>query len=251
MTATQRDYTVLDRFHFERKPVGVKYLPTRPKDIEPLKKALNFCEMIAEAQESEPFYVAPDNWHCVEPHILGFEDFPSIYSSGLFGGDEGLFKEPRANRQLYYDLPQLYKGSVQYVAFSPVDRLIFDPDVLVITATIDQAPVVLRALNYSTGEPLVSKTTPVVACSWIMIYPVISGEMNYVVTGLGLGMDAMDMFPAGLFLISIPYQKLGEALENLAEIPYQEGPRPTRPGGDAHRARVELFKEELRRKWAE
>jgi uncharacterized protein (DUF169 family) len=251
MPATKRDYSALDRFHFERKPIGVKYLPTRPKDIRRLEKALNFCEMIKEAQESEPFYVAPDNWHCVEPHLLGFEDFPSIYNSGLFGGDEGLFQEPRANRQMYYDLPQLVKGSVQYVAFAPADKMTFDPDVLVITATMQQAPTVLRALNYSTGEPMTSKTTPVVACSWIMIYPMISGEMNYVVTGLGLGMDAMDMFPAGLFLISIPFQKLGTALENLAAMPYREGPRPPRPGGDAHRARVEVFKEELRRKWAE
>ena len=84
-----------------------------------------------------------------------------------------------------------------------------------------------------------------------MIYPVISGEMNYVVTGLGLGMAAMNIFPAGLFLISIPFQKLAEALENLAEMPYREGPPQPGPGGDAHRARVEVFKEELRRKWAE
>jgi uncharacterized protein (DUF169 family) len=251
MPAKQRDYSVLDRFHFEHKPVGVKYLPTRPKGIRKLEKALNFCEMIKEAQDTEPFYVAPDNWHCVEPHLLGFEDFPSIYNSGLFGADEGLYQEARANRQLYNYLPQMVKGSVQYVAFGPVDKLPFDPDVMVLTATMEQAPTVLRALNYSTGEPIVSKTTPVVACSWLMVYPVISGEMNYVVTGLGLGMDAMDMFPAGLFLISIPFQKLGEALRNLAEIRYQEGPRPPRPGGDAHRARVETYKEELQRKWAE
>ncbi len=251
MTATVRDYSVLDRFHFERKPIGVKYLPTRPKDIRKLDIARNFCEMIREAQISEPFYVAPDNWHCVEPHILGFEDFPSIYNSGLFGGDEGLFKEPRANRQLYYDLPQMVKGSVQYVAFSAYDQFTFDPDVLVITASMEQAPTIVRALNYSTGEPMVSKVTPVVACSWLMVYPVISGEMNYVVTGLGLGMAAMNIFPAGLFLISIPFQKMSEALANLAEMPYREGPPQPGPGGDAHRARVEVFKAELQRKWEE
>jgi uncharacterized protein (DUF169 family) len=107
---------------------------------------------------------------------------------------------------MYFNLPMMLKGSVKYVAFSSIDKLNFAPDVLVLTATMDQAPTLLRALNYSTGEPIVSKSMPVTACLWILIYPAISGEMNYVVTGLGLGMRALNIFPAGLFLIFIPWQ---------------------------------------------
>lgn len=251
MPSKPRDYSVLNRFNFERKPIGVKYLPTRPEGIQPLEKEMNFCEMIKEAQENEPFYVAPDNWHCVEPFVLGFEDPEPIYISGLFGGDEGLYKEARANRQMYNNLPMMLKGSVKYVAFSSADKFTFDPDVLVITATIDQAPTLLRAISYSTGEPLTSKVTPVVACSWIMVYPALTGEMNYVVTGLGLGMNAMNIFPSGLFLISIPWQKIPTALENLAEIGYRDGPLEPGPGGDAHRKRVEKMTKDLRKRMAD
>ncbi len=246
MPSKPRDFSILDKFNFERKPIGVKFLPEKPEGIKPLEKTLNFCEMIKEAQENEPFYVTPDNWHCVEPFLLGFVEPEPIYISGLFGGDQGLYAEPRANRQMYNHLPMMAKGSVKYVAMGPAKQLPFAPDVLVITATMNQAPTILRACNYSTGEVITSKVTPVVACSWIMIYPALSGEMNYVVTGLGLGMQALNIFPPGLFLISIPWQRLPEAMENLAAIQYREGPPQPGPGGEAHRARVAVYEQELR-----
>ena len=251
MASTSHDFSALKRFKFQYKPIGIKFLPSKPDGIELLNKEMNFCEMIKEAQENKPFYVAPNQWKCVEPFILGFEDFEPIYISGMVGSETGLFREARANRQMYLNLPIMLKGSVKYVAFSSTDQLGFDPDVLILTATIDQAPTLLRALNYSSGEPIVSKTTPVVACSWIMIYPALSGEMNYVVTGFELGMHALNIFPAGLFLISIPWQKIPIALENLALIPYQEGSPKPGPGGTAHRKRISQLEIELRKRNAQ
>jgi uncharacterized protein (DUF169 family) len=249
LSKKQRDYSVLEKFKFERKPVGVKFLITRPKGMKRLGKELNFCEMLKEAQTSEPFYVAPDDWVCVgvEQMILGMEDPEPVLVSGLFGGDEGLFKDASSCRAMYQYLPRLPKGSVRYVAFAPVDKMTFDPDVLIITADIRQAQTLLRSINYSTGQPFVSKATPVVACAWIYIYPVVSGEMNYFVTGLGLGMQAMDIFPPGLFLISVPFQQLPIILENLKQMPWNPNPPPP-PGGALHRKRVNKLKQELRRK---
>jgi uncharacterized protein (DUF169 family) len=243
--SSTRDYSVLDKFNFERKPVGIKFLPTRPEGIKRLDKALNMCEMAKEAQTSEPFYVQREDLRCVEPMLLGMEEPEPILVSGLFGGKDGLFKEARACRAMYQYLPKMLKGSVNYVAFSQVDKLSFDPDVLVMTATILQAQTLLRSINYSTGEMITSKITPVVACSWLFIYPVLSGEINYVVTGLSLGMSALDVFPPGLILMSVPWPKLGTMLENLPEMTIGRSAPP--PGGDAHRARVNHLMEDLRR----
>lgn len=251
MPSNPRDYSVLDKFNFEYKPIGVKYAVTRPEGVKPLAKELNFCEMIKEAQENDAFYVEPDNWHCVEPFVLGFEDPEPILVSGLFGGDEGLFKENRACSRMYHFIPKMLKGSVKYVALSPIDKIPFDPDVMVITANIHQAQTLLRSINYSTGEPFQSKATPVVACSWMMVYPVISGEMNYYITGLGMGMQSLNIFPPGLFLISFPWNKIPTMLENLEEMPYRDGPAPPGPGGDAHRKRVNQLMKDLRAKIAE
>lgn len=252
MSSNTQDYSVLDKFHFERKPIGVKFTITRPEGIPRLKKELNMCEMLKEAQENGAFYVGPEDWVCVgvEQMILGMKDPESILVSGFLGGDEGLYKDANACRAMYQYLPRLPKGSVQYVAFAPLDKLSFDPDVLVITADINQAQTLLRSINYSTGQPFVSKATPVVACSWIYVYPVVSGELNYFITGLGLGMQALNIFPPGLFLISVPFQLIPIMLGNLKEISYSPTMEPG-PGGDAHRKRVNKLMAELRQRMQE
>lgn len=52
MAEKSRDYSVLDKFNFARKPVRVKFMVKRPKDIKRLDKELNMCEMLKEAQEN-------------------------------------------------------------------------------------------------------------------------------------------------------------------------------------------------------
>ena len=249
MASKQRDYSALDKFNFERTPVGVKFMITKPEGIKRIDKELNMCEMLKEAQENDPFYVTPEDWVCVgvEQMILGMEDPEPVLISGIFGGEEGLFKGANACRAMYDYLPTLPKGSVQYVAFAPLDKLTFDPDVLIMTATLPQAQTLLRSINYSTGKPFVSQATPVVACSWIFVYPVVSGELNYFVTGLGLGMQALNIFPSGLFIISVPFQLLPTMLDNVKDMNYSPELMPG-PGGVEHRKRVNQFKEDLRKK---
>ena len=246
MTTKPEDYAVLDKFSFERQPVAVKFTITRPDGIKRIDKELNMCEMLKEAQECDPFYVTPEDWVCVgiEQAILGMRDAEPVLASGLLGGEDKLFKEANACRAMYQYLPAFPKGSVQYVAFSSLDKMNFEPDVLVITANLAQARVILRSINYSTGEPFVSKATPVIACGWIFVYPVVSGDMNFFITGMGLGMQAMNIFPPGLFLISVPFQRLPTVLENLKEIEYTPEILPGE-GGVPHRKRVNQVKKDL------
>jgi len=249
MAEKSRDYSVLDKFNLERKPVGVKFMITRPEGIRRLDKELNMCEMLKEAQENDAFYVGPNDWVCVgiEQVILGMRDAEPVLISGIFGGEEGLFKGDNACRAMYQYLPTLPKGSVHYVAFASLDKMTFDPDLLVITANVNQAQTLLRSINYSTGKPFVSMATPVVACAWIYIYPVVSGELNYFVTGLGMGMQAMKVFPPGLFIISVPFQLIPIMLDNLKDLHYSPELVPG-PGGAAHRKRVNQFKKDLIKK---
>jgi hypothetical protein len=78
------------------------------------------------------------------------------------------------------------------------------------------------------------------------VYPVLSGEMNFTVTGLGLGMQALDVLPPGLFLISVPWNLLPTMMENLQEM-YVGPPLPP-PGADEHRRRFKKTLEDLRKK---
>lgn len=216
----QKDLSIFEKFNFEFEPVGVKFLLTKPIGIPHLDKKLAFCEMLKEAQTSElPFYTTEENHECkAGPILLGMVDSDPIFESGQIGPKLGVYEDPRANRKLYMGMSKLEKDSVNYVAYSNLDKLSFDPDLLIVTARPEQAEIILRAYTYRTGAAWNAKGTTVVGCAWLYMYPYASGELNLMVTGLHHGMKARHLFPEGFVFLSIPYNALPDIIENLKII---------------------------------
>ena len=46
MALTNKDTAILDKFHFDVQPVGVKFSVTRPDMVERLNENMAFCEML-------------------------------------------------------------------------------------------------------------------------------------------------------------------------------------------------------------
>jgi uncharacterized protein (DUF169 family) len=209
----------LRKFEFEYAPVGVKFLFKRPEGIPRLDKPAAFCEMVCIAQErGTPFYFSKDDEDCFGTIVLGMREAPLFAEAGLLGEKFQIFQEARANERIYRDLPVLAKGTVNYVAFSVVDALSFEPDLLLVMATPSQAEVVLRAMSYATGELWETKKTPVLSCAWIYAYPWLTGKVNYLVTGMSFGSKAKEVFPEGWILISIPWDKIPVIIKSLEEM---------------------------------
>jgi len=218
MEPTQRDYSVFDKFNFERKPVGIKFLLNKPEGMEQTDKIMPICRLFTEAQKSQPFYATKDNFACVDRLLLGMMDPEPFMTSGQIGAKEKIYQEARANRRIYQYIEKIPRDTVRYVAFSSQDKLTFEPDLLVITAKPSDAEIIFRALSYSTGKPLTSKITPVLMCAWIFTYPYVTGELNYTVTGIGYGIRIQKVLPEGLFLISVPYDLIPTLIDNLREM---------------------------------
>ena len=104
-----------------------------------------------------------------------------------------MFKEARANRRIYDVVPTLKRGTCNYTAFAPLDKLTFDPDVLVLTGRARTMEIVLRSVSWTTGQMYESKGTPVLGCAWTLVYPYISGKINFSVTGLTFGHIAREV----------------------------------------------------------
>jgi len=222
MNPLTQDLSILNKFNFERKPVGIKFLYNKPEGIKKLKKQMGICEMIGEAQNSEvPFYMTEKEEDCFGAVTLGMRDTPPYAEAGLVGKALGIFKEPRANSRLYNNIPKIHPGVVNYVLFAPLEKITFDPDLLIILADTNQGEILFRAIDYSTGGLRESKTTGVFGCSWIMTYPYQSGKINYTITGLGYGTKAKEVFPGGMLLISIPFDYILTLVNNLKEIDWE------------------------------
>lgn len=215
------DLTIFDKFKFKLKPVAIKFLLFKPEGIIKLAKKMSICEMIREAQKTEPFYAAVDNFTCVEPILLGMAEGDPVFESGHIGQELHIFEEARANRRLYHYITKLEKNSVNYVAFSSTDKLTFSPDVLILSANPSQLEIILRAMCFATGKMWVSQGTPVIECSWILTYPYIHGEMNYLITDCSHGMTAKQIYPPGTILVSIPFDRINQLIDGLEKIEWR------------------------------
>lgn len=248
MTTKRPDLSIFNKFDFEKKPVGVKFLFTKPDRIGQLDKILDFCEMLVEAQEGNSFYASKENFTCIGPFILGMTENNPVFESGEVGPRLEVFKEARANRRVYQLIPKLDRDTVNYVAFSPLDQLTFEPDVLIIMANTSQAEILLRAMSYTSGKMWCSKGTPVIGCAWLYLYPFTSGELNFTVTGFGFGMKSRRLFPEGQILMSIPWDLLPSMVENLQDMNWV--PHSYTIGGEEHKKKVRGIAEELQKELA-
>ena len=225
MRSLQTDLSIFGKLNLDKPPVGVKYLFHKPEGIKKLDKKLALCEMLGEAQKSEePFYFTQENEICFGSEVLGMEGegpSPSFAASGELGVKLEIFQEPRANKKLFEHNPGLGKGTVNYVVFAPLDRITFEPDLLILQTTPKQAEIVLRAMTYSTGELYESKTSAALSCSWLYAYPYISGKVNYYNTGLGFGSIGRKAYEPGWILIAIPQNWLPTIVQNLKEMKWE------------------------------
>jgi uncharacterized protein (DUF169 family) len=220
MSTIQKDLSIFNDFYFENPPVGVKFLLQKPEEITRLDKQLALCEMTREAQQCKtPFYADLDNLACRPSAYVWGHEISGIFKSGLFGVGIKAFKDTNANKRIYQHIKRLTPGTVNYIAFSSLDKIPFDPDVLIIlTDNMNQTEIILRALIYTDGEMWSSEMTHVLGCSWLFAYPFMTGQVNYITTGLSFGMKAKGVFPEGRQLISIPFNWLPTITRNLREM---------------------------------
>lgn len=222
MNPLSLDLSIFNKFSFELPPVGVKFLLDKPEGINRLDINLAFCAMCREAQErGTPFYIDIDNHACLPgKYVLG-HDLPKAVEGGYLGAALQAFKEPYANRRIYEIQPRLAKDTVNYVAYSPLSTLSYNPDLFIIlTDDFSQTEIIMRSMVYTTGKILISKMSNVMGCAWLYAYPFKTGELNYITTGLGFGMKIQKAFPEGRQVIIIPFNWLPTIVQNLEEMPW-------------------------------
>ncbi len=220
MVPLECDLSVFHRLGLAKPPVGVKFLFAKPDGVERLERKLGLCEMIPEAQKGRVFYAGFEEHECAGPVPLGMMEMEPFYHSGQIGPCLEVFKEARANRRVYEVLPTLTKGTCNYTVFAPLDKLTFNPDVLVLNGTVRQMEIVLRSHSWTTGRMYESKSTPVMGCAWTLVYPYLSGNINFSVTGITFGHIAREVGTEGEVVVSLPWDVLLTVVDNLDTMNY-------------------------------
>jgi len=218
------DFSILDKFGFETPPVGIKFTIKRP-DLPRVTKRMTLCEMIKWAQDGNAFYAELEDHTCdAGLYVMGMKDVEPPYVNGEYGTGLQVYESPRSASRLYQHIYKIDRGTVNFVSLAPLNKLIFDPDVLLILANTTQAEILLRASSYRTGDMWLSKYTAALGCDWLLVYPYVSGEINYSTTGLGFGMRRRHIFKEGQIFFSVPYDKIQPLLDTLAVMPWVPEP---------------------------
>ena len=220
MRPLQTDLSIYSKFKFEKPPIGITYSFFKPEGVEKLDKKLGLCEMVKEAHERKTsFYFSKEEENCMGRLFLGMETKRSHSSDGgRLGVKFGIFQDPRANLRMRTFIPNLPEGAVNYIVYSPIDKMKYEPDMLAFTTNTSQAEILLRAMTYSSGDVYESRATVVGWCAWLYIYPYLSGKVNYTTTGLSYGMIGRKVYPEGWTMITIPYQWIPTITQNLKEM---------------------------------
>lgn len=219
----EKEQKIFEKLNMPYPAIAVKLCRNRPQGYEQAQEKDFLCCFLAKAQkENRPFYISVDNEDCMGKVVLGMMGLDSPHGSnhgaGYMGKELGAFRTAGANARLYYDAPLIKRGIVNFVLFCPVSQCNFDPDLVICVADTTAGQLLLRASSYISGEIWESKCSYVMSCAWSYVYPYISGKVNHLFTGMHLGMQMKGVYPPGLHIISIPYQKLGEIVQALYEM---------------------------------
>ena len=195
-------------------PVAVKFYAVKPENFglkyKHTDKRMSLCQFVSYAQKTHSsFYIDKTNEDCMGRTVLGMVQEPPLGASGQAGFDFGVFRNQDANSRLYYNIPTAIRDTINYVIFSPIDQCEFNPDI------------VMRATSYISGDLWESKSSSVLSCAWTYMYTWLSGKVNHCQTGMHHGMGRRKVYPKGLHIVSVPYQKLDEVCLALRQMDWQ------------------------------
>lgn len=207
-------------------PVAVKFYAVKPENFglkyKHTDKRMSLCQFVSYAQKTHSsFYIDKTNEDCMGRTVLGMVQESPLGASGQAGFDFGVFRNQDANSRLYYNIPIAIRDTINYVIFSPIDQCEFNPDVVVFVGDSDMADIVMRATSYISGDLWESKSSSVLSCAWTYMYTWLSGKVNHCQTGMHHGMGRRKVYPKGLHIVSVPYQKLDEVCLALRQMDWQ------------------------------
>jgi uncharacterized protein (DUF169 family) len=221
-----------------KKIVEILGLRTEPVAITLIKKGqpypegykepetpIRHCQSIMRGRKGEMLVVPGPKQACpVGASALGIVPLPEKVKAGEFHHGMGMYDSAEAAANTISLRPSLKEGSVIATAVSPLSKATIKPDVVVITATPEQAFwIVPAAATFQKGGRVTVEMAAVQAsCADSTVVPYTTGNVNLSLGCFGCR-KTTDILPEEL-LVGVPYARLDELLKALEKM--SAGPIP-------------------------
>jgi uncharacterized protein (DUF169 family) len=145
---------LIENLGLKRSPVAIKFILNEkdvPEGIPKSDETLRHCELVFKASKGDVFYATATEQQCKGgAAALGLMEAPEKIKTGEFYYGLGRFSSVGAARKTMEDIPKM--DPIMYaLAYAPLDKANFDPDVIVVIGNPAQAMKLSQALVYTMG----------------------------------------------------------------------------------------------------
>ncbi len=198
-------------------PIAISFSTEAPEGVEQLKGRARLCQMLDKVRlEGKSFYTTSENHECDGgAHSCGLREPNERLKTGEFlVKDLGLFGSKRAARRFISSNPRIEFGTVKVVSFSPLEKVKFEPDIVVLICNAKQGMKIAEAFAYESGKKTTGLTGPPI-CSAVVSAPFLTGEVVYSLGDSG-ARKFMKVKDEDIF-VGIPAELLLDIVENLGK----------------------------------
>lgn len=209
----QTDVWLRNLLNLKYAPVAIGLGGAPTSSFPQLEGKMEFCRMWAEAQRGKAFFVTAENHDCFPGmYHLGLLDESSKEAVCRFWVKQVYAYSQKAVEKYVANLPHLDNKSVSLMCISPLEKASFEPDIILVRCSPEQAMLLLWTYSCNTGE-VVQGETGTAMCSTLVIKPYLNKKPSFAIGDPGgryiIGLAEKEV------MVSIPYSLYETILKTL------------------------------------
>ncbi len=143
-----------ERLGLDKSPVAIKFFLREediPEGIKKIDENIRHCEMVQKAAQGEMFYATSQEQMCKGgASAIGLMEAPEKMKTGEFYQSLGRFSSLGSAKRTMDSIPKI-DPIMKAIIYAPLEKIKFDPDVIVVICKPAQAMRLAQAMIYTKG----------------------------------------------------------------------------------------------------
>ncbi|MEM3597091.1 MAG: DUF169 domain-containing protein [Candidatus Bathyarchaeia archaeon] len=195
--------------------VAISFGKEPMSDLQKLAGKMEFCRMWAEAQKGKSFFATPENHNCLTgTYHLGIRNETVRKDVCRFWVEQVYAYSSGAVKKYVTALPHLNRKLASLICLAPLEEATFQPDLILVRCTPEQAMLLLWSYSYNTGE-VVQGETGTAMCQTLIVKPLLQDKPSFSIGDpggtYGVGLSS------GELMVSLPYPLLAKMTKTLQQ----------------------------------
>jgi uncharacterized protein (DUF169 family) len=192
-------------------PVAVAISLGSPDGLEYLQQKATACMMVQIARNGTAFCSSGDSIICGGRASLGVGESPIQKLDEFLVHKEKLFSSKAAALRLLDSIKRHAPNQGSYLAFSPLEKATFFPDVVLFIGTPAQLSRIIFLDAFETGEIDTIHGEPL--CSGAIAMPITTGRIG--ISFMDTACRLLGRYKPEEMAVGVPYQKLSRIVDNI------------------------------------